>query len=61
METDNLYDGPNLCPFCRKLFMQEKALYRHIVTAHADREYMSYNLHADLYHRWQERIPTHPH
>lgn len=45
------------CPFCQKLFMQEKALYKHIVQAHSDREYMSHTFHADLYARWQDRIP----
>ncbi|MFO7322515.1 MAG: hypothetical protein DIU68_012345 [Chloroflexota bacterium] len=45
------------CPVCQKLFLEEKQLYRHIVQAHQDGEYMSYTFQADLYERWQERIP----
>jgi hypothetical protein len=50
-------DSLQFCPFCHKLFMQEKALYKHIVQAHRDGEYMSYTFHANLYARWQERFP----
>jgi uncharacterized C2H2 Zn-finger protein len=45
------------CPFCQKLFMQEKPLFKHIVDAHRNCEYMSYSFRADMYARWQERIP----
>lgn len=45
------------CPFCQKLFTQEKLLFKHIVGAHKDCEYMSYSFHANLYSRWQERNP----
>jgi hypothetical protein len=51
------FEGLHLCPICRKLYTQEKALFRHVVLAHADGEYLSYNLRAELYERWQERIP----
>jgi hypothetical protein len=56
-EQQNVFEGIHLCPICRKLFLQEKALYRHVVQAHDDGQYLSFNLHADLYQRWQDRIP----
>jgi len=51
------FESLHLCPICRKLYTQEKALFRHVILAHADGEYLSYNLRAELYERWQERIP----
>ena len=45
------------CPFCQKLFLQEKALFKHIVQTHRDREYMAHSFRADMYSRWQERLP----
>ena len=49
-------DNVNTCPVCGKLFFNEKALYGHILHVHRDGQYMSYNLNADLYKRWQDRI-----
>ena len=54
-------DELHLCPVCRKLFVQEKAMYHHILRVHRDREYLSYNLRAGLYERWQERLPRGKH
>jgi hypothetical protein len=51
------FEGIHVCPICRKMFTLEKELYRHVIHAHQDKQYMSYDLHADLYERWQERIP----
>lgn len=45
------------CPICQKLFTQEKPLYQHIVRVHGDGEYMSYSFQAQLYERWQQRLP----
>lgn len=52
-------DAVQFCPFCHKLFMQEKPLFKHIVQAHRNGEYMAYSFHADLYSRWQDRNPRH--
>lgn len=50
---DQLY----ICPICRKCFGEEKALYRHIIQVHDDKQYMSYDMRADMYQRWQNRLP----
>ena len=47
----------HVCPICTKMYMEEKALYLHIMRAHADGQRMAFDLRADLYRRWQERIP----
>jgi uncharacterized C2H2 Zn-finger protein len=51
------FENLHICPVCSKLFFNEKALYGHILQSHRDGQYMSYNMNADLYQRWQERIP----
>ena len=51
----------HVCPVCTKMYMEEKALYLHIIKAHQDGERLAYDLRADLYRRWQERIPRHHH
>lgn len=50
-------DSIQFCPFCQKLFTQEKALFKHVLQAHRNGEYMSYSFHADMYARWQQRLP----
>ena len=59
-EQENSLDGPGgfqLCPVCRKLFLSETGMYKHIIDVHKDGEYLSYNLQATLYQRWQGRYP----
>lgn len=51
------FEELHVCPICRKFFTEEKLLYRHILQAHQDQQYMSYDMQADLYERWQDRIP----
>lgn len=51
------FEELHVCPICRKFFIEEKSLYKHILDAHQDQQYMSFDLHADLYERWQGRIP----
>ncbi len=55
-QTD-ISETVQFCPFCQKLFMQEKALFKHIVQAHRNGEYMAYSFRADMYSRWQDRLP----
>lgn len=50
-------DGLHVCPTCAKLFMEEKALYLHIMRVHTDGQQLAYDLEADLYRRWQNRLP----
>jgi uncharacterized C2H2 Zn-finger protein len=50
-------DGLHVCPVCAKMFLEERALYQHIIRAHQQGEQMAYDMRADLYRRWQERIP----
>jgi hypothetical protein len=52
-------DGLHVCPICAKMYLEEKAMYLHIMRAHQDGQRMAYDLRADLYRRWQERIPRH--
>jgi hypothetical protein len=47
----------HVCPACAKMFLEEKTLYLHIMRAHQDGQRLAYDLRADLYRRWQERIP----
>ena len=46
-----------LCPVCAKIHTDEKGLYLHIMRAHPEDQRMAYDLHADLYRRWQKRSP----
>ena len=50
-------DGLHVCPICAKMYMEEKALYFHIMQVHEDNQRMAYDLEADLYRRWQQRVP----
>lgn len=50
-------DGLHVCPICAKLYLEEKTMYLHIMRAHEDNQRMAFDLRADLYRRWQERIP----
>ena len=54
-------ENMQFCPVCSKLCLEEKGLYLHIMRAHPEDQHLAYRLHADLYRRWQERIPQHPH
>lgn len=54
---DTTFEGLHVCPVCRKLYLREKELYLHILKAHQDGQYMAYTFRADLYQRWQNRIP----
>lgn len=45
------------CPVCSKVFTNRKQMYLHIMKAHKDGQTLSYDFQADLYQRWQERIP----
>lgn len=47
----------HICPICGKLYHQPKAMYRHIMRAHPVGQQMALDLQADLYRRWQQRIP----
>jgi hypothetical protein len=49
--------GLHICPVCSKMFLEEKNLYLHIMRAHKDGQSLAYDLRADLYKRWQERVP----
>lgn len=54
-------DELSTCPVCHKLFLQEKSLYRHIMNAHPNGQELAVDLHADMYSRWQERLPRTQH
>ncbi len=54
--VDNV-SGLHICPICAKIYLEEKPMYMHIMRAHQDGQRMAYDLRADLYRRWQERIP----
>jgi hypothetical protein len=54
-------DGLHSCPVCNKLFIQEKALYLHIMRVHPDGQRLALDLRADMYMRWQERLPRMDH
>lgn len=56
-ETVHTDDDIHICPVCGKLFHQPKAMYRHIMIAHPSGQQMALDLQADLYRRWQQRIP----
>lgn len=56
-ETISTDDDIHICPVCGKLFRQPKAMYRHIMRAHPSGQQMAFDLQADLYRRWQQRIP----
>lgn len=49
--------GLHICPVCSKLFLQNKAMYLHIMRVHPDGQRLAFDLRADLYRRWQERVP----
>jgi hypothetical protein len=51
----------HICPMCAKMFLEEKGLYLHIMRAHQDDQRLAFDLQADLYRRWQQRIPHHEH
>ncbi len=50
-------EGLHSCPVCQKLFLKEKAMYLHIMRVHAHGQQMAFDLRADMYMRWQERLP----
>ena len=50
-------EGLHVCPTCAKMYLEEKALYLHIMRAHGDGQQMAFDLQADLYRRWQSRLP----
>lgn len=56
-EYEDDIDGLHSCPVCNKLFIQEKAMYLHIMRVHPDGQRMAFDLQADMYIRWQERMP----
>lgn len=56
-ETHEELDGLHTCPVCQKLFLKEKNMYLHIMRVHPDGQQMAFDLHADMYIRWQERLP----
>jgi hypothetical protein len=51
----------HMCPVCAKMYLEEKGLYLHIMRAHQEDQRLAYDLRADLYKRWQERVPRHQH
>ncbi|MGQ9888748.1 MAG: hypothetical protein ACUVSX_09700 [Aggregatilineales bacterium] len=55
-ETIAADDDVHICPVCGKLFRQPKAMYLHIMRAHPSGQQMAFDLQADLYRRWQQRI-----
>ncbi len=50
-------DDIHICPVCGKLFHQPKPMCRHIMRAHPSGQQLAFDLQADLYRRWQQRIP----
>lgn len=56
-DHDRDITGIHACPVCNKIFFEEKAMYLHIMRAHRDNEQLAYDLRADLYQRWQKRMP----
>jgi uncharacterized C2H2 Zn-finger protein len=60
-DHDTEVNGMHVCPVCAKMFMEEKAFYGHIMCAHPDSQRMAHDMRADLYRRWQERIPRRDH
>lgn len=50
-------EGLNICPVCAKMYMEEKALLLHVMHVHHDSQRLAHDLQADLYRRWQQRIP----
>ncbi|MBZ0288699.1 MAG: hypothetical protein K8I30_13865 [Anaerolineae bacterium] len=56
-ERESEVTGLHICPVCTKLFIQQKALYLHIMHVHQDGQRLAFDLRADLYSRWQERVP----
>lgn len=56
-EYDHDVDGLHSCPVCNKLFIEEKAMYLHIMRVHPDGQQMAFDFQADMYIRWQERMP----
>jgi uncharacterized C2H2 Zn-finger protein len=49
--------GLHVCPVCSKMFLEAKSMYLHVMRVHPDGQRLAYNLRADLYKRWQERLP----
>lgn len=45
------------CPVCHKLFLKEKSLYLHIMRVHPTNQQFACDLRADMYRRWQDRLP----
>jgi hypothetical protein len=51
------FEDLHVCPVCQKYFVEEKAMYQHVLQAHEDQQYMAYDMQADMYERWQDRHP----
>jgi uncharacterized C2H2 Zn-finger protein len=51
-----LEEGLHICPVCDKIFLDRKTMFGHILRAHEDGQRLAYDLKADLYERWQDRI-----
>ncbi|MBZ0291365.1 MAG: hypothetical protein K8L99_02250 [Anaerolineae bacterium] len=54
-------DELSTCPICHKLFLQEKKLYLHIMHVHPHSQQFAFDLQADMYKRWQDRLPRAQH
>ncbi len=49
--------GIHICPVCSKMYLDKKAMYLHVMRVHPEGDRLAHYLRADLYKRWQERLP----
>ena len=56
-ELEPEISGLHICPVCGKIYMEEKAMYLHITRAHQEAQRLAYDFQADMYRRWQNRLP----